>query len=381
MSKKSRKVRTEFRKNRSQKARGKNWTRQFDEHGFQEEDPLQGERVSGKGDLSRRRTVVGEEITGGAEPHLGVHLEIDESCRAGRVLSVHGLTCRVLDESAGGMYTCAVRRLLKTLSTDQRHVVAAGDRVRFRSVPGSGVSEGIIERVEPRHGSLCRATRGRQQILVTNVDQVLIVSSAAEPRLKPNLIDRMLIASEKAAVTPVICINKVDLTDRAELQPLVGVYSRMGYRVLLVSAETGFGIERLRRCMVGRESVVAGQSGVGKSSLLNAVDGQLDLPVAEVSRETQKGRHTTTTAQLLPLSFGGYVVDTPGIRQFQLWDVIPEEVASFYRDVRPYVSLCRYPDCTHTHEEDCAVKNAVADGHIDDRRYESYCHLFCGDMV
>ena len=133
--------------------------------------------------------------------------------------------------------------------------------------------------------------------------------------------------------------------------------------------------------MVGRESVVAGQSGVGKSSLLNAVDGQLDLPVSEVSHETQKGRHTTTTAQLLPLSFGGYVVDTPGIRQFQLWDVIPEEVASFYRDVRPYVSLCRYPDCTHTHEEDCAVKNAVADGRIDDRRYESYCHLFCGDMV
>ena len=379
MSKKSRKVRTEFRKNRSQKARGKNWTRQFDEHGFQEEDPLQGERVSGKGDLSRRRTVVGEEITGGAEPHLSVHLEIDESCRAGRVLSVHGLSCRVLDESAGGVYTCAVRRLLKTLSTDQRHVVAAGDRVRFRSVPGSGVPEGIIERVEPRHGSLCRATRGRQQILVTNVDQVLIITSAAEPRLKPNLIDRMLIASEKAAVTPVICINKVDLVDRAGLQPLVGVYSRMGYRVLLASATTGFGIDRLRRCLKGAESVLAGQSGVGKSSLLNAVDGGLDLPVAEVSQENQKGRHTTTTATLFPLRCGGYVVDTPGIRQFQLWDVIPEEVPGFFRDLRPYVSLCRFPNCTHTHEDQCAVKDAVADGRIDDRRYESYCYLYeCG---
>jgi ribosome biogenesis GTPase len=124
---------------------------------------------------------------------------------------------------------------------------------------------------------------------------------------------------------------------------------------------------------------LAGQSGVGKSSLLNAVDERLDLPVAEVSRENQKGRHTTTTATLFPLSFGGYVVDTPGIRQFQLWDVIPEEVPGFFRDERPYVSLCRFPNCTHTHEDQCAVKDAVADGRIDDRRYESYCYLFeCG---
>ncbi len=382
MSKKKRKVRTEFRKNRSQKARDTNWTREFDEHGFTEKDPLLGERISGKGDLTRRRTVMGEEIATGDEPHLGIHLEIDESvCRPGRVLSVHGLNCIVRDEAEGTVYSCAVRRLLKTLTTDQRHVVAAGDRVQFRSVDGSDLSEGIIERIEPRRGSLCRTSRGRQHILVTNVDQVLIISSAAEPRLKPNLIDRLLIASEKATVRPIICINKVDLVERAELQPLVGVYSRMGYQVLLVSAETGFGLDRLRRTMTGCESVVAGQSGVGKSSLLNALDAELDLRVSEVSRENQKGRHTTTTARLFPLSFGGYVVDTPGIRQFQLWDVIPEEVASYYRDVRPYVSLCRYPDCTHTHEEDCAVKNAVADGRIDDRRYESYCHLFGGDMA
>ncbi len=382
MSKKKRKVRTEFRKNRSQKARDTNWTREFDEHGFKEKDPLLGERVSGKGELTRRRTVKGEEIATGDEPHLGIHLEIDESvCRLGRVLSVHGLNCVVRDEVEGTICSCAVRRLLKTLSTDQRHVVAAGDRVQFRSVASGDLSEGVIERIEPRRGSLCRTSRGRQHILVTNVDQVLIIASAAEPRLKPNLIDRLLIASEKAMVRPIICINKIDLVERAELQPLVGVYSRMGYRVLLVSAETGFGIDRLQRCMTGCESVVTGQSGVGKSSILNAMDAELDLRVAEVSRENQKGRHTTTTARLFPLSFGGYVVDTPGIRQFQLWDVIPAEVASYYRDVRPYVSLCRYPDCTHTHEEDCAVKNAVADGRIDDRRYESYCHLFGGDMV
>jgi len=380
--KKKRKVRAEFRKNRSQRTRDTDWTRQFERHGFEETDPVLEERISGKGDLTRRRTVMGEQVEEGEEPHLGIHLEVDEAiCRAGRVLSVHGLSCMVRDEESGDVYPCAVRRLLKTLSTDQRHVVAAGDCVQFRPVENSDVAEGIIERIEPRHGSLCRASRGRQHILVTNVDQVLIITSAAEPRLKPNLIDRLLIAAEKADVRPVICINKIDLVDPAGLQPLVGVYSRMGYRVLLASAKTGFGIERLRRCLTDRESVLAGQSGVGKSSLLNAVDEDLDLRVSEVSRETQKGRHTTTTARLFPLSFGGYVVDTPGIRQYQLWDVIPEEVAAFYRDLRPYVNHCRFPDCTHSHEEDCAVKDAVADGHIDERRYESYCHLYSGGML
>jgi ribosome biogenesis GTPase len=214
---------------------------------------------------------------------------------------------------------------------------------------------------------------------VTNVDQVVIVASAAEPRLKPNLIDRILVASEKVGARPVICINKIDLVDPLSLIPLAGVYSQMGYQLLLVSAKTGFGVERLRTQLANCESVVAGQSGVGKSSLLNAVDPSLNLPVAAVSAETQKGRHKTTTAQLLPLRGGGYVVDTPGIRQFQLWDVIPEEVAGFYRDLRPYISHCRFPNCTHTHETECAVKDAVADGRVNERRYESYCHLLTSD--
>ncbi len=124
--------------------------------------------------------------------------------------------------------------------------------------------------------------------------------------------------------------------------------------------------------------MLTGQSGVGKTSLLNAVDPGLHLPVGEVSEANEKGRHTTTVARLLPLACGGYVVDTPGIRQFRLWDVIAEEVAGFYRDLRSYVSLCRYPNCTHTHEDDCAVKDAVADGRLDERRYESYCHLLSG---
>jgi ribosome biogenesis GTPase / thiamine phosphate phosphatase len=377
---KKKKIRADFRKNRGARARLSDWTQQYREHGFEDEAPTQGERISGKGDLVRRRTICGQPRDAHEEPGFDVHLDVDESvCRRGRVLSVFGLISIVKDES-GAVYQCATRRLLKTLATDQRHVVAAGDRVVFRPSQNADANEGCIERVEPRYGCICRAVRGRQHVLVANVDQLAIVSSALEPRLKPQLIDRMLVTAEKGRVRPLICINKVDLVDPAGLQPLVGVYARMGYEVLLVSAQTGFGIERFRHALAGRANVVAGQSGVGKSSLLNCIDPSLNLEVSPVSEDTEKGKHTTTTARLLPLASGGYVVDTPGVRQFQLWDVVPEEVAGFYRDVRPYVSLCRFPDCTHTHEADCAVKNAVADGRLDERRYESYCHLFAGDM-
>jgi ribosome biogenesis GTPase len=376
---KKKKIRADFRKNRNVRTRRTDWTQRFERENLREDDIVQGERISGKGELTRRRTVRGTETEAEAGAGLEVQLDVDESaCLPGRVLSVHGLLSTV-EAEGGHIYRCATRRLLKTLSTDQRHVVVAGDRVLFRATTQAGSDEGLIERIEPRHGILARTSRGRQHIMVANVDQALIIASAAEPRLKPHLIDRLVASAEKGHLQPVICINKIDLIDPAEIQPLVGVFSQMGYQILLLSARTGFGLPRLRRALAGQESVVVGQSGVGKSSLLNAVDPTLNLRVAAVSEETQKGRHTTTTARLLPLQSGGYVVDTPGIRQFELWDVIPEEVASFYRDLRPYVSHCRFPDCTHTHEADCAVKDAVADGRIDQRRYESYCGLFYGD--
>jgi ribosome biogenesis GTPase / thiamine phosphate phosphatase len=380
MSKKK-KIRADFRKNRSTRARGADWTRQFDSDKLSVDNTVHGERISGKGDLSRRRTILSEDIEADGDNPSGTQLAVDESlCRKGRVLSVHGLFSEVQD-SDGVIYRCATRRILKTLATDQRHVVTAGDRILFRPVDEHTENkEGFIERVEPRHGMLCREVRQRQQILVTNVDLVAIVSSAAEPRLKPNLIDRMLVAAEKGDIRPIVCINKIDLVDAADLQPLVGVYSQMGYQVLLLSAKTGFGVDRLRRLLIGRSSVLAGQSGVGKSSLLNRVDPALHLRVQPVSEETEKGKHTTSTARLLPLKDGGYVVDTPGIRQFQLWDVVPEEIDSYFRDLRPYMSLCRFPNCTHTHEDDCAVKNAVADDRLDERRYESYCHLRAGQI-
>ena len=375
--KKKQKIRAEFRKNRAARARDGDLTRQFQEHGFTEDDSTRSERISGKGELTRKRTVVGSVASDDATG-LSVQRNVDESvCMRGRVLSVHGLACFVAAED-GRKYRCAVRRVLKTLSTEPRHVVAAGDLVQVRT---AGPEEGIVERVEPRRGVLCRTSRSRRHVMVANVDQLLIVTSAAEPDIKPNLIDRLLVTAETSRIRPVICINKIDLVDAADLQPLIGVYGQLGYQVVLTSASSGWGVNRLRHALTENESVLIGQSGVGKSSLLNAVEPGLGLRVRQVSTENEKGRHTTTAAQLIPLSFGGYVVDTPGIRQFQLWDVIPEEVSGFFPELRPYVSYCRFPDCTHRHEADCAVKNAVADGKVDARRYESYCHLFLGEDV
>jgi ribosome biogenesis GTPase len=376
VAKKQSRIRAQFRKNRTRRTREKDLTRKFAQDWFDDHDPAQSERVSGKGELTRKRTVVGAEVSAD-ETGLAIAPEIDLAVsRHGRVLCVQGLESRVETE-AGAIYRCVTRGLLKTLQTDQRHVLATGDLVWFRP---EGDQHGVIQRIEPRHGVLSRTSRGRQHVLVANVDQVVIVASAAEPRLKPNLVDRLIVTAERNGIRPIICINKIDLIDPADLQPLIGVFSQLGYAVFPTSVKNGLAIDRLRRAMLGKASVVTGQSGVGKSSILNCIDPALKLRVQQVSAETQKGRHTTSSARLLPLKPSGYVVDTPGIRQFQLWDVIPQEVAGFYRDIRPYVSKCRFPDCTHTHEIDCAVKATVADGRIDSRRYESYVQLQSGEL-
>ncbi len=288
--------RTSFRKNYQGRVPQGDLTREFH---IGDEDRLadihQGERVSGKGDLTRKRTVAnveaGDSNASDSEPLI-----------SGRVLSVHGLRSRVLGED-GQCYECAIRQVLKSLEIEQRNIVVAGDNVRLRA---ESPLDGMIQHVEPRHSVISRTSRGQQHVIAANVDYLLIVTSAAHPNLKPALIDRFLLTAEACEVEPVIAINKIDLVDTAGLQQLVGVYASMGYRVLLTSAETGTNIEYLRALLRGKQTALAGQSGVGKSSLLNAVQPGLGLAVAEVSQDNDKGRHTTTAATLIPLQ------DEPG---------------------------------------------------------------------
>lgn len=361
------KTRVELRKNRTKPPRDQQWTRSFQDHGYIDEATTADERVRAKGDLSRYRTIVEGDAPGmpGADAN---------ECRPGRVLRIHGLQS-VVEVEDGTLFRCAVRRLLKSIATDERSIVTTGDRVWFRD---AGPGEGMIERVEPRHGVLTRASRRREHVLVANVDQLVIVMSLVEPTLKPHLIDRYLATAQMGGLAPILCLNKADLVELPNLQPLIGAYSQLGVPTILTSARTGAGVERLRELLRDRATVFSGQSGVGKSSLLNSIQPDLALRVSTVSEVNQKGRHTTTTAELIRLETGGWVVDTPGVRQLQLWDTIAEEVEGFLTEFRPFVALCGFPDCTHTHEQNCAVKRAVDRRQLSVRRYHSYMGLFTG---
>jgi len=375
---KKKKVRVPFKKNRQKRTRANDLTRDYSRGAPTE--AANAERIRAKGDLSRRRTIIADVPDSTVDSprddaDIASRLSVDlESCLPGRVVRIHGLVS-VVETDDGRIVPCHVRRILKTLTIEGRNVVAVGDRVWFRP-GGAGGEEGLIEKVEARRGTISRGYRRHKQILVANVDQVLIVSAFAQPGLKLPLIDRYLISAEVGDVRPVIVLNKADLVDMADYQWVIGLYSQLGYETLVTSATSGRGILRLRTLLSGGTTAVSGQSGVGNSSLLNAIQPGLNLRIREVSDWTFKGKHTTTNAELIRLESGGHVVDTPGLRQFELWGVEPGEVEGHFVEFRPYIPLCKFPDCSHTHENECAVKDAVHWGQIHFGRYESYLKLY-----
>lgn len=390
MPDKRKKIRVEMRKNRGNAPRNKHWSAgdESDELKNSNSESPTVQRVRPKGDLSRKRTLTVSDSPG----ESGIMPDIDRTkCLPGRVFRVHGLLS-VVETDDGRIFRCTVRRLLKTLATDERSLITCGDRVWIRPesssgsvrslkdseasgrspLPAQAEGDASIERVEPRTSQLTRASRNKVHAIVSNVDQVVFVLSLKEPDLKLHLIDRYLASAIRGGIPPVICLNKADLVETSDFQHVVGLYSRIGIRTYLTSTKTGLGLAYLKTYLQGKQTVFSGQSGVGKSSLLNAIQPGLGLRVREVSEINSKGKHTTTTAELIRLENGGWVVDTPGIRQFELSGVRPEEVEEFFPEFHPFIANCRFSGCTHLHENGCAVIGAVVRRQVSESRYTSY---------
>jgi len=278
-----------------------------------------------------------------------------------------------------GEYTCRLRGRLKQ-GEQEGDIVAIGDRVTITpQEDGSGVIEAIHERTAEFARVRTGIKREFRQVLLANPDQIVAVFACAQPAPSLRMLDRFLVIAEKQMVTALVVANKVDLVTPAQAQATFGLYEQLGYPVVYTSAVTGEGVDELRGHLKGKLSALTGPSGVGKSSLLNAIQPDLGLRVRTVSEATSKGRHTTRVRELFPLDVGGYVADTPGIRSLALWDTEPEELDAYFVEMRDLVADCQFSDCTHTHEPGCAVLAAVEAGDVAPQRYTSYLRLRFGD--
>ncbi len=260
-------------------------------------------------------------------------------------------------------------------------MLALGDWVEFSPL---SKNSGIIEKVEPRQRVFSRLApdpKGEyQQIMIANLDQLVLVFACIDPEPHFGMLDRFLVLAEKQNVPAVVVANKIDLIKMEHAVELFGRYPALGYPVIYTSAHLGVGVDDLRERLSKKLSLIAGPSGVGKSSLLNGVQPELGLQVRQISQITRKGRHTTVVRELFALDDGGYVADTPGLKALALWDVQAEELDGYFPEMRDLVAECQFSDCTHVHEPGCAILSAVQSGKIAPERYQSYLRIRFGDQ-
>jgi len=281
--------------------------------------------------------------------------------------------------SDGRVVACRVRGKFRLDDSDETNPVVIGDRVTVRS---ESDDTGLITDVQERVNRIVRRAAGRkvgrEHTIVANVDRAWIIQSVLFPKINPGFIDRFIVMASLYDIAVGIVVNKCDLIDESNQEAVdywTGLYGGLGYPTLRTSAETGAGVDTLAAELAGRTSVLVGPSGVGKSSLLNRMEPGLELRIGEVSSRTQKGTHTTTYASLFPLSSGGFVADTPGLREYGLVGLDPAMLSHYFVEFKDYIPDCRYPNCTHDHEPDCRVKAAVENDEISSDRYESYMNM------
>lgn len=291
----------------------------------------------------------------------------------GKVLTA---TRKTYDVALGSrVVQCTVRGKL-TVDDNEYTAVKAGDNVKVCLISDS---EGVIEEILPRTSQLSRSIESRayqEHIIAVNIDRVLIILSTKYPKFKSGLLDRYLVIAEKNQLQSLICINKIDLSSPANFEEYRDYYTKLNYPVYLTSALTGESIPDLEKIFRDSVTALVGQSGVGKSSLIKAIEPELDITIGSVSKRTRKGQHTTTAVELFSLSNGGFVVDTPGIRELGFWDVYKKDLPGYFIEIPEYAENCQFADCTHIHEPGCAVKTAVEKGEMLEERYWNYINIY-----
>lgn len=296
----------------------------------------------------------------------------------GRVIKSTGSWYDVRND-AGEVVLCRLRGKIRLDGLRTTNPVAVGDLVNYEKERDKETC--VIDRILPRTNVIVRKSVNlskESHIIASNVDQAILVATIAQPRTSTGFIDRFTVTAEAYHIPVIIVFNKCDIYDdeqNAMAEQLMQVYNSIGYESFVISAKTGQNCDRLKAIMKDKMSMFSGHSGVGKSALVNRLDPNLNIRVGEISEVHEKGKHTTTFAQMYTLGFGGYIIDTPGIKEFALFDMEKETLAQRFPEMRALMHECHFNNCTHLHEPHCAIKNAVGQGLIADWRYENYCNM------